>query len=218
MDEQSQNPGEATAENSTVSKTPAPQAQSAPESPTVPHEVYAGLQRTLNKRNQEFEALAATFAAEQEARRQAEEMAAQRMKKLGEQGAQLEKYQAEFSAAQKRLMKIDAFNQLMNDPESGLTLSAEAKLKLFGLLDKLPAGEDLESTMSVIKEFAAFGQEVANERRKKESAGATPGMAGLASDAPQYATLEEWAKAAETKKPDDLAFWAAYESFVNSKS
>lgn len=218
MGEQSQNPTEATAETSNVQNTVSSQAQSALEEPVVSHKVYAGLQKTLNERTKAFEELKTTFATQQEAYKQLEETAAQRMKRLGELGNEVEKVKSDYSTASQRLLKVDAFNRLVSDPENGLSLSAEAKLKLFGLLDKLPAGEDLESTMGVIKEFAAFGAEVANERQKKESAGSTPGYAGQASGAPQYGTLEEWVKAAETKSPDDLAFWSAMETFVNSQT
>ncbi len=194
---------------------PAQAPQPAEESSTISHRAYAALQTKLNNRNTAYNELETSFKALEESAQQAETLANARLQDLTQARTQTTQLTEELQSAQSRLMKVDAFNALINDPESGLDLSPQATMKLFGLLGDIPAGKDVDETKAAIKRFAEFGQSVAQETHRQADAGSTPpyessGNVGEPQD------LQGWMKAVEGKDPDD-PIWTRFFEFTNQR-
>lgn len=204
-----QNPAAAATDGTPQPTNPAPAALQ--DEVMVSHKSYATVQTKLNNLDKQHKELSASFAALTESHDQAEALAAARLQQLTEANTNTATLKSDLTAAQQRLVKVDALTQLINDPASGLELSPAAQIELFKLIDKLPGAADVDSAKETIRQFAQFGMAVAQDRQQQANAGVTPGLGGTPPPA-HPTTREGWLKHLDGKDPSDPA-WEQYRQF-----
>jgi hypothetical protein len=217
-DQVPQNPNSATEGNTGTEAQPqdeTPQSRPATPENTVSHKSYATLQTRLNQRNQEFDELNESFIGLQEDHTRVTTLADTRLQDLNTARTRVTDLESQLGTANAQILKMSAFKELISDPENGLALAPEAAMRLFNLLDDIPAGTDLADTVGKIKRFAEFGQSMADQRQQEVSAGATP---GADSTRPQKGpqNLQEWEKAVANADVND-PIWEEFHAFVTSQ-
>ncbi len=195
------------------------QPQSAPVQgeATVSHKAYASLQTRYNTLNQAHADLQASFTALQTDRDALNATITRRNTEFADLQGQHATLQQTATQAQQTLLKYQAFGELLQDQENGLGLPPDAAVKLFGLLNDIPAGADLDATKAAIRKFADFGKSLGQSTEQRETAGTTPGT-GDANSSPRFTTVAEWNKAAEKAAPGDNTFWSEFRAFVQSQN
>ncbi len=122
----------------------------------IPRKQYIGLQSQFNRRNEEFKQLQADFDTINTGKTQAEQLAQQRFDALTAANQRITDLDTELQPLLGLHTKVTAFREILGD--ENLKLPAEAALKLFDLLEDLPAGPDVTATKGTILKLANFGQ------------------------------------------------------------
>ncbi|WP_119071538.1 hypothetical protein [Aggregatilinea lenta] len=204
-----QNPAAAATDGTPQPTNPA--AAALQDEPTVSHKAYAQMQTRYNVLKKQYDELAVSFGTLNETHEQSEATAAARLQQLTEANVNTTTLKSDLTAAQQRLVKVDALTQLINDPASGLELTPAAQIELLKLVDKLPGAADVDAAKETIRQFAQFGMAVAQDRQQQANAGVTPGLGGTPPPA-QPTTREGWLNHLDGKDPSDPA-WEQYRQF-----
>ena len=172
---------------------------------------YAGLQTRLNQANERIKDLESQFDTMNTGKAEAEQLADQRFQALTTANAKIKEYTDQVAPLAGLQNKVTAFRELVASEEWGLT--PDATIALFGLLDDLPAGADVEATKETIKRLAKFGQtaaqQAAQQTEQEVTEGVTPGYQGSAPGGQDPTTAEGWARAVAGKDPSD-PIWGKY--------
>lgn len=196
------------------------------ETPPTPEEekvytrkAYTTLQTKLNQANTKIKELEGQFDTINTGKTQAEQLADQRFQALTAANTKLKEYSDQLAPLTGMAHKVAAFKELVTGNELGLT--PDATVELFGLLDDIPAGNDVETTKETIKKLAKFGQTAAQAAAKKTeqevTEGVTPGYQGGAPGGNTPTTHEGWAKAVEGKGPNDPV-WDQYFTWMKTST